>query len=149
LRRKYLSIWGPRYKGIQEDLNTEDLMAVMARQWSRSSAKTEQDLALFEEGRVLRLRYEDFVQDPISDMERICAHCGLQMTDDMVKTVKETVKADRRLKWQRFEPHILARIIPELFDEMDRNGYEIPAEISQVVESQQHGLNLATRTGSD
>jgi hypothetical protein len=149
LRRKYLSIWGPRYKGIQEDLNTEDLMAVMARQWSRSSAKTEQDLALFEEGRVLRLRYEDFVQDPISDMERICAHCGLQMTDDMVKTVRETVKTDRRLKWQRFEPHILARIIPELFDEMERNGYEIPAEISQVVESQQHGLNLATRTGSD
>ena len=135
LRRKYLSIWGPRYKGIQEDLKTEDLMVVIARQWSRASAKAERDLAFFEEGRVLRLRYEDFVEDPISDMERICAHCGLQMTDDMAKTVKETVKTDRRLKWQRFDPHVLARIVPEHSDEMERNGYEIPAEVAQAVES--------------
>lgn len=135
LRRKYLSIWGPRYKGIQEDLKTQDLLTVIARQWSRSSAKAERDLALFEDGRVLRLRYEDFVEDPISDVERICAHCGLQMTNDMAKIVKETVKTDRRLKWQRFEPHVLAQIIPELSDEMVRHGYEIPAEIAQVVES--------------
>lgn len=124
-------------------------MVVIARQWARSSAKAERDLALFEEGRVLRLRYEDFVEDPVSDMERICAHCGLQMTDGMAKTVKETVKTDRKLKWQRFEPHVLARIIPELSDEMKRNGYEIPAEIAQAVESQQHGLNLRTGTAWD
>jgi hypothetical protein len=147
LRRKYLSIWGPRYKGIQEDLKIEDLMVVIARQWARSSAKAERDLALFEEGRVLRLRYEDFVKDPVSDMARICAHCGLQMTDDLARTVKETVKTDRILKWQRFEPHVLARIIPELSDEMTRNGYEIPAEIAQAVESQQHDFNLVTHTG--
>jgi hypothetical protein len=135
LRRKYLSIWGPRYKGIQEDLKTEDLMVVMARQWSRASRKAERDLALFEKGQVLKLRYEDFVQDPISDMERICTHCGLQMTDDMAKTVKEMVKTDRKLKWQRFEPPVLARIIPELYEEMERHGYEIPTEIAQAVEA--------------
>jgi hypothetical protein len=90
LRRKYLSIWGPRYEGIQEDMKTEDLMVVIARQWSRSSAKAEQDLS--------------------------------------------TVKTDRRLKWQRFETHTLARIIPELSGEMERNGYEIPTEIAQAVE---------------
>ncbi len=134
LRRKYLSIWGPRYKGIQEDLKTEELLTVIARQWARSSAKAEQDLALFEDGRVLRLRYEDFVENPISDLERICAHCGLQMTDDMAKTVKEMVKTDRKLKWQRFDPHDLAQILPELSDEMERHGYEIPAEIAQVAE---------------
>lgn len=135
LKRKYLSIWGPRYKGIQEDLKTEDLMVVIARQWARSSAKAERDLALLEENGVLRLRYEDFVEDPVSDMERICAHCGLQMTDEMARIVKETVKTDRKHKWQRFEPQVLARIIPELSDEMERNGYEVPVEIAQVVES--------------
>ena len=135
LRRKYLSIWGPRYTGIEEDLKKENLMTVIARQWSRSSSKAERDLALFENGQVLRLKYEDFVQDPIPDMERICAHCGLQMTHDMAKTVKEMVKTDRKLKWQRFEPHILARIIPELYKEMERHGYEIPAEIAQAVEA--------------
>lgn len=135
LRRKYLSIWGPRYKGIEEDMGVEDLMVVIARQWSRASRKAEKDLALFKDGQVLRLRYEDFVQDPISDMERICAHCGLRMTDDMVKTVKEIVKTDRILKWQRFEPQILARIIPELYEEMQRHSYEIPTELAQAVEA--------------
>jgi hypothetical protein len=81
LRRKYLSLWGPRYKGIQEDL--------------------------------------------------------------------KTVKTDRSLKWQRFAPHVLARIIPELSDEVKRNGYEIPAKTAQAVESQQHGLNLMTGTAGD
>jgi hypothetical protein len=136
LRRKYLSIWGPRYKGIQEDLKTEDLMVVIARQWSRASSKAERDLALFEDGQVLRLSYEEFVQDPISDMERICAHCGLQMTDDMAKTVKDTVKTDRKLKWQRLESQAVSRIIPELYEQMERHGYEIPAEVAQAVEAE-------------
>jgi hypothetical protein len=133
LRRKYLSIWGPRYKGIQADLKTENLMTVIARQWLRASAKAEKDLSLFEDGQVLRLRYEDFVEDPISDMERICAHCGLQMTNEMANTIKEMVKKDRKLKWQRFDPQDLARIIPELSDEMRRHGYEIPAEIGHAI----------------
>jgi hypothetical protein len=133
LGRKYLSIWGPRYKGIQEDLKTEDLLTVIARQWALSSRKAERDLALFEEGQVLRLRYEDFVKDPISDMERICAHSGLQMTNDVAKAVKEMVKSDRNLKWQRFDPQDLARIIPEIREEMQRYGYEIPGEIAQAV----------------
>jgi len=133
LRRKYLSIWGPRYKGIQEDLKTQDLMTVIARQWSHASRKAEQDLALFEDGQVLRLRYEDFVQNPISDMKRICAHCGLEMTPDLAKTVKEMVKTDRNLKWQRFEPQVLDRIMPELSTEMERLGYEFPAKMTQAV----------------
>jgi len=135
LRRKYLSIWGPRYKGIQEDVKTQDLMTVIARQWSRASSKAERDLARFENGQVLRLRYEDFVQNPIADVERICAHCGLQMTDDMANTVKEMVKSDRNLKWQRFDSNVLARIIPELYDEMARHGYEVPTEVAHAVEA--------------
>lgn len=135
LGRKYLSIWGPRYKGIQEDLKTQDLMTVIARQWSRSSTKAERDLALFEDGQVLKLRYEDFVENPIADLERICAHCGLPMTNDMAKAVRDMVKTDRKLKWQRFDPQDLARIIPELCDEMERHGYEIPAEIAQATEA--------------
>lgn len=137
LRRKYLSIWGPRYKGIQEDLKTEALMVVIARQWARAAGKAERDLALFEAGQVLKVRYEDFVQDPISNMEQICAHCGLQLTDDMMRIIREMVKTDRNLKWQRFEPHVLAQIIPELYNEMKQHGYEIPQEILQAVEHDQ------------
>ena len=133
LRQKYRSVWGPRYKGMDQDLATEDLLVVIARQWAVCSRKAEAALAKFESGRVLRLRYEDFVVDPIPDVERICAHAGLEMTKEMVAAAKEWVKPDRQLKWQRFEPSVLARILPEIRDEMQRHGYEIPAEIAQVI----------------
>jgi len=135
LRRKYLSMYGPRYRGIAEDLKVHGLLKVIARQWSVCSRKAEQDLAKFGPGEVLRLRYEDFVQDPIHDMERICAHCGLEMTSDMARAAKERVKPDRQLKWQRFDPGDLARVIPEVEDEMQRHGYTVPAEIARAIEN--------------
>jgi len=133
LRRKYLSAWGPRYQGMQEDLATRDMFTVISRQWSEASKKAEKDLALFEQGEVLKLRYEDFVSDPVSDLERICRHCRLEMTPDMVKAARETVRSDRQLKWQRLDPQDLARTIPEISGEMQRHGYEIPAELTQAI----------------
>jgi hypothetical protein len=135
LGRKYQAIWGPRYKGMEQELQTYDLLTVIARQWSVCSRKAEQDLALFEPGRVLRLRYEDFVENPIADMERICAHCGLELTATMVKAAREWVKSDRRDKWRRFDPGDLARILPEIEAEMQRHGYALPPEIAQAAAS--------------
>ena len=135
LRRKYLSIWGPRYKGIQEDLKTQDLLTVIARQWSIPSMKAEQDMAIFEDRQILRLKYEDFVDDPVADLERICAHCGLEMTSDMLNAAREMVKSDRKIKWQRFDPRDLARIMPEINGEMQRHSYEIPPEITQAIQN--------------
>jgi hypothetical protein len=146
LRRIYLSTWGPRYKGIYEDLKTHDLLTVIARQWAVCSKKAEHDLALFGDGQILRLRYEDFVDDPVADMERICAHCNLEMTDDMVKATRETVKSDRKFKWQRFNPQDLAQILPELKDEMQRLGYEVPVEISQAIGTLSPGEQVKSTT---
>jgi hypothetical protein len=135
LRKKYLSIWGPRYKGIQDDLKTRDQLTIIARQWAIPSRKAEKDLDAFEDGQILRLKYEDFVDNPIHDLERICAHCQIGMNNEMVNATKEMVKSDRKIKWQRFDPRALARIIPEIGDEMQRHGYEIPPEIAQSIEN--------------
>lgn len=130
LRRKYLSVWGPRYKGIQHDVRTEDLLTVIARQWARATRKAENDLEAFDEGQLLRLRYEDFVENPVEHLERICAHCELHMTDEMAEYVRATVKTDRQGKWQRFSAEQLSRILPDLTEQMSRNGYEVPDEIA-------------------
>lgn len=130
LKRKYLPIWGPRYRGIQQDLKEADLLTVIARQWARAAAKAEHDLAQFEPGQVLRLRYEDLVDDPLSGLQRICTHCGLEMSTDLARQVQDMVKTDRKQKWQRFEPGELARIIPELTSEMRRVGYSVPTEFT-------------------
>lgn len=132
LGRKYQSIWGPRYKGIDQDVQTHDLLTVIARQWSVCSRKAEQDLAHFGPGEILRLRYEDFVEDPLSNMERVCDHCGIALTDGMKKFAREKVRADLQEKWRRFDPQALARVLPEIEGEMTRHGYEVPPEIAEA-----------------
>jgi Sulfotransferase family len=132
LGRKYLSVWGPRYEGIQQDVATEDILTVIARQWARSAAKAEQDLARFEPGQVLAFRYEDFVRSPVEHVSKICAHCRLQMTDEMADYVRSHVKTDRNEKWQRFEPEQLAKIIPEISVQMERLGYAVPDDIARA-----------------
>lgn len=139
LKRKYLAIWGPRYKGIQEDQKTHDLLTVIARQWSVCSRQAEKALAGFGNGQVLRLRYDDFVENPLADVDRICTHCGVEMTKDMVRAANELVKSDRQLKWLRFDPDDLARILPEIEDEMRRHGYELPPEIAFVANPDEGG----------
>lgn len=129
LHRKYLSTWGPRYKGMDEDLRTHHLLTVIARQWARCSRKAAEDLSRFAAGQVLAFRYEDFVEDPTTHLDRISRHCGLRMTKDMVTAANEWVESDRQLKWHRFRMEELARILPEVRDEMARHGYQVPAEI--------------------
>jgi hypothetical protein len=134
LRRKYLSVWGPRYRGMKKDLETETMLTVVARQWSIPSRKAEEDLAGFAPGTVLRLKYEDIVEDPVAWLERICAHCDLRPTDEMRKAAHELVKADRQNKWRRFDPRDLVQVLPEIGGEMERHGYEIPDEIANAID---------------
>jgi hypothetical protein len=135
LRRKYLIVWGPRYNGIDEDFRTLDILTVIARQWAIGSRKAEEALARVFKGPILRIKYEEFVENPIYDMERICAHCGLDLTDEMIRAATEWVKSDRQFKWRRFDPRDLARLVPEMSQEMHRHGYEIPEEIARYVEN--------------
>jgi hypothetical protein len=132
MKRKYLSIWGPRYKGIQSDVAKEDMITVVARQWARAASKADQDLKRFGDGQLLRLRYEDFVESPVQHLVRICAHCGLEMTSEMEEFVRATVKTDRNQKWQRFDAAQLAMIIPEIAEQMTRNAYELPDDVVRL-----------------
>ena len=115
-----------------EDLKTHDLLTVIARQWSECSRRAEEALAQFGEGEVLRLRYEDFVTNPLEHTERLCDHCGLDMTSEIEQVAHASVRTDRLVKWQRFDASDLARILPEIEEEMRRHGYDVPSEVARV-----------------
>ena len=132
-RAQYLPAWGPRYRGMADDLSSVDMLTVIARQWAEGSRRAERALADFDDGAVLRLRYEDFVADPVGDLARIGAHCGLEVTPEMVAAAKANVQPDRTRKWERLDPRDLARVVPELRDEMRRHGYEVPGELAPAV----------------
>lgn len=129
LGRKYIRVYGSRYKGIFEDLERLDVLTVAARQWSTCSRIAERDLATLDPGRVFRLRYEDLVVDPHSYLDRICAHCGIEPTPEMRRMAAEVVDPARQDKWKRFAPDELTAVLPELETEMKRHGYTVPVEL--------------------
>jgi len=124
LKRKHVSIWGVRYPGIQRDLKSMSVEEVIARQWAACSRQAEQDLASIEPDRVLRLRYEDFVEDPQSNFRRISEHVQINLTPEIEAALRERIDPGRQQKWKRLDRTVIERCLPHLVDEMRRHGYD-------------------------
>lgn len=67
--------WGPRYQGIETDLDTQPLHVVCAKQWAECNRHA---LAGFAEAGATphRVRYEDLVQNPLPTVNSILAELG-------------------------------------------------------------------------
>ena len=128
-RRKYLPIWGPRYRGIDQDLLRLDRLSLIARQWAICSRKAEEDLAALPADRVLKLKYEEFVAAPEEVLTAICAHCGLEVTTEMIEMAKEIIDPNRQQKWERFDRDTLRSLVTELEAEMERQDYQVPPQL--------------------
>jgi Sulfotransferase family len=129
LKSRHMSLFGVRYKGIEQDLKEHGALRVIARQWARCNRKAREDLARLGNGRVFSFRYEDLVNDPESVLPRIYDHCGLACNDNIIRAAKEMVDPGRQEKWLRFERDELRAILPEIQEEMAFYGYEIPQSL--------------------
>jgi hypothetical protein len=145
LKKKYASISGPRYKGVDQDLKQYDKLRVIARQWAICNKKARQDLAALGEDRVFSFRYEDLVDNPQSLFRQLYDHCGLTYTDDMLRMAKEMVDPGRQEKWLRLDRQQLETILPEIQEEMEFHGYQIPAALrgTTPVQTLRSGIELA------
>jgi hypothetical protein len=126
LRRRHVSVWGVRYPGIGDDLRTMSTEEVIAKQWASCSRQAEEDLADLGPGTVHRLRYEDFVSDPVTRFREVLAHFDLPPSAEVDEEVRTSVDPNRQQKWRRLDPAVIERCLPYLADEMERHGYEIP-----------------------
>ncbi len=133
LKRRYVSVWGVRYPAILEDRRRQSVEQVIARQWVACSQYAEQDLARIDPQVVLRLRYEDFVADPVHHFERILDHFELPATDELLEHVRQTIDPNRQNKWRRLDPQVLRDCLPILKEEMARHGYSVPEDLRQLV----------------
>ena len=129
LKRRHVSVWGVRYPGIMDDVKALTAEEVIAKQWVACSQQARKDLAELGDDVVIRMRYEDFVADPVNQFERILNHFDLQMTDALATHLRSTVDPGRQQKWKRLDPEVVARCLPILEDEMATHGYTVPDEI--------------------
>lgn len=70
-------LWGPAYRGIQQDTQTLDLWQVCALQWAHSVDKAFQGLNMIDPEKVLLIRYENFVQEPLVWLDKVANFLGV------------------------------------------------------------------------
>lgn len=70
--------WGPRYRGIDEDLERTTLLEVCAIQADRCMQSAIEGLAEVPDEQVLEICYEDFVRDPAGGLPAMFAFAGMR-----------------------------------------------------------------------
>jgi hypothetical protein len=87
---KGLAFWGPKLDNMQEILQKHSLNEVCALQWQRCVDKADEALSAMPEGKVIRVCYEDFVQQPSKELGRILEFLGKDVPEaDIAEAVKD------------------------------------------------------------
>lgn len=131
LKRKHVSVWGVRYPGIYDDLKRLTTEQVIARQWVACARQAREDFAGVDPARLMKIRYEDFVQSPVEHFERILTHFDLKMTAQLERVLREDVDPTRQGKWRRLDDHVLRDCLPILRQDMELEGYTIPDDVAE------------------
>lgn len=80
-KEKRLASWGPKWRGMQEDLEKYDLPHICARQWSVCVKTSIHQLAKLSPDKVMSISYEEFVSDPTVHLRKITKFMGLDCND--------------------------------------------------------------------
>lgn len=128
-KQEYVSIYGPRYDGIDQDLKSRSKLQIAGRQWARGNRKAREDLARLGAGNVLTFRYEDLMQDTETVLRQIYNHCALACDDGIVRSARRMVDPGRQEKWLRLDKDELRMVLPEVREEMACYGYDVPAPL--------------------
>lgn len=121
-----LSSWGPRFQGIDEIVKSHPLIEVCGIQWKECVEKPRRDLEAVPADRVLHLKYEEFVADPIEGTARIMEFLGLDMHPDVRAHAESVVVGTHVDKWKKNLSHQeLDGLLPYISDTLEAEGYHV------------------------
>lgn len=86
-----LSTWGPRIPELTELARRSTLAEVCAHQWHRSVERAETELDQLDDDRVTRVRYEDFVSEPVDALGEIVGWLGIDASDTLLRRATSKV----------------------------------------------------------
>lgn len=92
-KEKRLAFWGPALKGMGDILKKHTLEEVCALQWQRCVELSEKAFANMPEDKVIRVRYESFVQAPEDELKRILRFVDKDVADESVRKAVSAVSA--------------------------------------------------------
>ena len=121
---KRVSSWGPKFAGMAEILQEKTLSEVCAIQWACCVQKAEKDLSSMKYDRVFLLKYEEFVFNPVRELQRLSNFLLIKVKRDTVANIVSSVNDSSVGKWKRdLNKHIIKKVMPYISTTLDNYGY--------------------------
>lgn len=119
-----LAFWGPQLSDMNLLLAQYSLEQVCALQWKKCVESADNALSKLPEDRVVRVKYENFVQNPRQEIERITK--GLHMpclVDDLDGAVSGVRRTSVGKGQQQLDKKVLDSLYPLIADTLNDYGY--------------------------
>lgn len=121
---KRVSFWGPRFKGMEEMLKTKSLPEICGAQWARSVQLATKAFGSMESKKVLRIKYEDFVSSPVSQLKLIAEFLGVDLKDGQASHMVSSVSDSSVGKWKNdLNAKTMEKIMHYIKPELKEYGY--------------------------
>ncbi|SDO63075.1 Sulfotransferase family protein [Halomonas shengliensis] len=123
-REKRLAFWGPTLDDMPQLLETHTLNEVCALQWQRCVENAEAAFADMPDDRVIRVRYEHFVREPVAELHRLFEFLGLQVSGEAVRDAVSGVSSRSIGKGRAsLEEGEVAQLEALIGETLERYGY--------------------------
>jgi hypothetical protein len=90
-RENRLALWGPAMDDLDILLERHSLTEVCALQWKACVDKAEHDLEKISQERVIKIKYEEFVRDPVREFARLSDFLGVRVSDTVNDYLRKNV----------------------------------------------------------
>ena len=91
-REKRLALWGPAMDNIDDLLKQYTLMEVCALQWKACMDRAEDDFTRISPENIFKIKYEDFVRDPVAEFARLAAFLNKDVPDTVNDYLRKNVR---------------------------------------------------------
>ena len=118
---KALSVWGPKFEGMKAMSGKESLDYVCACQWVHCVESSQLAFDKIEKSRVISIRYEKFVAQPVTVLESIAQFVGLRHNTEDLELACEQVRTGSVGKGQA--DHLDQRLLDVMAPTLTKYGY--------------------------
>ena len=125
---KRLAYWGPRLTGMSELVRRYSLDQVCALQWKRCLEAADEALSRLPRERVVRVCYEEFVDNPKNELARICGELGMPASEaDLQRGVGGVSSGSVNKGRDSLDAETLDAVTPLIDETLVRFGYRFDA----------------------
>lgn len=95
-----LSVWGPKFDGMKEVFANHSVAVACAIQWRECVQLAREQLGQLDSSRVHTLRYEDFTNDPVSNIQLIAEFLGISIASGQIEHMTGSVSTKSVGNWR-------------------------------------------------